>query len=50
LIAQIALFISVWLAAYDFVRNKSRSWKIVYLVFLILSILGLVGLGLGSLV
>jgi hypothetical protein len=49
LIAQIALYVSVWLAAYDFVRYKSKGWKIVYLVFLILGILGLFGIGLGSL-
>jgi hypothetical protein len=49
LIAEIAVFISVWLAAYDYVRGKGRTWKTVYWIFLILSILGLVGLGLGSL-
>lgn len=49
LIAQIALFISVWLAAYDYVRNKGKGWRTVYWIFLILGILGLVGLGLGSL-
>lgn len=49
LIAQIALYISVWLAAWDFVRGKGRGWKIVYWVFFVLSILGLFGLGLGTL-
>jgi hypothetical protein len=49
MIAQIALYISVWLAAYDFVRFKGKTWRIIYFVFLILGILGLVGLGLGSL-
>lgn len=48
LIAQIALFISAWLAAYDYVCNKRKSWKTVYIVFLVLGILGLVGLGLNS--
>lgn len=48
MIAQIALFISAWLAAYDYVRNKPKAWKTVYIVFLVLGILGLVGLGLNS--
>ncbi len=50
MIAQIALFISAWLAAYDYVSDKRKSWKIVYIVFLVLGILGLVGLGLNSLI
>jgi hypothetical protein len=49
MIAQLVLFISVWLAAYDYVRNKSKTWKIIYFIFLVLGILGLVGLGLNSL-
>lgn len=48
MIAQIALFISAWLAAYDYVRNKPKAWKTVYIVFLVLGVLGLVGLGLNS--
>lgn len=48
LIAQIALFISAWLAAWDYVKFKSRGWKIVFWVFLVLGILGLVGLGINS--
>ncbi len=48
MVAQLALFISAWLAAYDYVRNKPKAWKTVYIVFLILGILGLVGLGLNT--
>lgn len=47
-IAQIALFISAWLAAWDFVKGKGRNWKIVYWVFFILGILGLVGFGINT--
>ncbi len=48
LISQIAVFIAVWLAAWDYVKNKGKTWKILYLVFFILSLLGLVGFGIGS--
>lgn len=45
LIAKIALFITVWLAAWDYVKGKGKNWRIVYWVFLVLSILGFVGFG-----
>ena len=43
LISQIALFITVFLAAWDYVKGKSKGWRTVYWVFLIISILGFVG-------
>ncbi|MGN0807765.1 MAG: hypothetical protein ACI4MN_04900 [Candidatus Coproplasma sp.] len=43
LVSQIALFITVWLAAWDFVKHRQKAWKIVYFVFLALGILGLCG-------
>lgn len=45
LISHIAIFITVWLAAWGYVRNKNKTWKILYVVFLVLSILGLFGIG-----
>ncbi len=45
LVSQIALFITVWLAAWDYVKSKAKGWKIVYIVFLVLGILGLLGIG-----
>lgn len=47
-IAQIALFVSAWLAAWDYVKYKSYGWRVVFWVFFVLGILGLVGLGIGS--
>ncbi len=48
LIAQIALFVSAWLAAWDYVKYKSQGWRIIFWVFFVLGLLGLVGLGLGT--
>lgn len=45
LISQIALFVTVWLAAWDYVKFKSKVWRVLYFVFLVLSILGLFGIG-----
>ena len=45
LVAQIALLISVWISAWDYVKHKTKAFKIIYIVILILSILGLVGVG-----
>lgn len=45
LIAQIALLISVWVAAWDYAKHKSKIFKIIYWIVLILSILGVVGVG-----
>ncbi|MGN0806490.1 MAG: hypothetical protein ACI4MC_05575 [Candidatus Coproplasma sp.] len=44
LLSQIALFITVWLAAWDYVKHRKKSWRIIYIVFLVLGILGLFGL------
>lgn len=44
LISQIALFVTVWLAAWDYVKFKSKVWRILYFVFLVFGILGLFGL------
>ena len=44
LISQIALFITVWLAAWDYVKYKKKAWRIIYIIFLVLGILGLFGL------
>lgn len=43
LISQIALFITVFLAAWDYVKGKGKNWRTVYWVFLIVAILGFVG-------
>ncbi len=45
LVAQVALLLGVGIAAWDYVRNRARAWKIIYMVALILAILGVVGLG-----
>ena len=43
LVSQIALFITVFLAAWDYVKGKAQIWKTLYIVFLVLAILGLAG-------
>ena len=48
LVAQIAIYISVWLAAWDYAKNKSQAFRILFWIFFVLSLLGLVGLGIGS--
>ncbi len=45
LMAQVALLLSVGIAAWAYVKNRARVWKIIYVVALILAILGVVGLG-----
>ncbi len=47
-ISQIALLVSAWIAAYDYVKNKSKAWKIVFLVFFILTLLGFVGINISA--
>ena len=44
LLSQIALFVTVWLAAWDYVKYKKKAWRIIYIIFLVLGILGLFGL------
>lgn len=44
LVSQIALFVTVWLAAWDFVKYRGKTWRIIYFIFLVLGILGLFGL------
>lgn len=44
LVSRIALFITVWLAAWDYVKHKGKSWRMLYLILLILSILSFFGL------
>lgn len=48
LVAQIAIYISVWLAAWSFARGKGQTYRILFWVFFVLSLLGLVGLGLNT--
>lgn len=48
LISQIAIFISVFLAAYAHSRHMSKGWRIAFWVFVILAILGLFGFNLMS--
>lgn len=45
LISMISLFVTVWLAAWDYVKFKSKTWRILYFIFLVLGILGLFGIG-----
>lgn len=44
LVSQVALFVTVWLAAWDFVKYRGKTWRIIYFIFLVLGILGLCGL------
>lgn len=44
LVSRIALFITVWLAAWDFVKGRGKTWKTIYFVFLVLSVLSFFGL------
>ncbi|MGN1060807.1 MAG: hypothetical protein ACI4QN_03655 [Candidatus Coproplasma sp.] len=44
LLSQIALFVTVWLAAWDYVKSKKKVWRIIYFIFLVFGILGLFGL------
>lgn len=44
LLSQLALFITVWLAAWDYVKHRSKTWRIIYFIFLVFGILGLFGL------
>ncbi len=48
MIAQLAIYIAVWLAAWRFARGKGQTFGILFWVFFVLSLLGLVGLGIGS--
>ena len=48
LVAQVAIYISVWLAAWDYAKYKSKTFVILFWIFFVLSLLGLVGLGIGS--
>lgn len=43
LIASIALFISVFLAAYAHSKGKTKVWKILFWIFAILALLGILG-------
>lgn len=44
IVSQVTLFVTVWLAAWDYVKYRKKAWKIVYFIFLALGILGLCGL------
>lgn len=46
LIAQIALFISVFLAGWAHSRGKSQVWRTLFWVFVVLAILGILGVNL----
>ncbi|MDE6691127.1 MAG: hypothetical protein K2K04_04070 [Clostridia bacterium] len=48
LISTIALFISAWLAAWDYVKGKSQTWKVIFWVFFVLALLGVLGIGIWS--
>ncbi|MDE7087895.1 MAG: hypothetical protein K2O67_06860 [Clostridia bacterium] len=48
LVSQIAIFISVFLAAYAHSRHMSKGWRIAFWIFVILAILGLFGFSLMS--
>ncbi len=44
LVANIALFISVFIAGYTYSRNKSKTMRILFLVFSIIAFLGIIGI------
>ena len=46
IISMVALLVAVALPAYGYVRDKTKAWKIVYCVSLVLYICGIVGIGL----
>lgn len=46
LVANIALFISVFLAAYAYSRGKSKVWRVLFWVFAVLAFLSLLGFNL----
>ena len=48
IVAKVALFATVWLAAWDFVKGKGKNWRIVYWVFFALSLLAFVGFSITS--
>lgn len=48
LISQIAIFISVFLAAYAHSRSMNKTWRIIFWVFVVLAVLGLFGFTLMS--
>lgn len=45
MISSIALFITAWLAAWDYVKYKSKTWKIIFWVLFVFALLGLLGIG-----
>lgn len=48
LIANLALFISVFLAAYAYSRGKSKTWQTLFWVFSVLAFLSLLGFNIFS--
>ena len=48
LVANLALFISVFLVAYPYAMNKNKTWKILFWIFCVLAFLSLLGFNLFS--
>ena len=45
MISMVALLIAVAIPAYNFVKGKSRTWKIIFYASLLLYIWGIIGIG-----
>lgn len=43
LIANLALFVSVFLAAYDYSRSKNQTWRTLFWIFSVLAFLSILG-------
>lgn len=43
LIANLALFISVFLVAYNYAKGRSQTWRILFWIFSVLAFLSLLG-------
>jgi len=50
LLGQVALLICVWIAAWDYVKFKSQSWRVIFWILFALGILSLAGIRISGLI